>query len=153
MSYAEQIAAFEARKKTLIDANEGIMKSAADEGATLDADQKATFDENEADIAEIDDHLKRLSKMEAFSKASAKPVAGEGAQSATASRGGERIHAQVKEKLAPGIGFARIAKVKALAKLDGESVRDVAKSLYGENSLTYGHFTKAAVSAIGTDRS
>ena len=151
MNYAEQIAAFEARKKTLVDANADIMSKAADEGATLDADQKSTFDDNEADIEEIEDHVKRLRKMEMASKASATPVAGQKADDASATRGGQRVHAQVKEQLAPGIGFARIAKVKALAKLDGESVRTVAKDLYGENSQTFGFFQKAAVSAIGSD--
>ena len=147
MNYAEQIAAFEARKKTLVDANADIMSKAADEGATLDADQKATFDENEADIEEIEDHVKRLRKMETASKASATPVSGQKADDASATRGGQRVHAQVKQKLEPGIAFARIAKVKALAKMDGESVRQVAKDLYGDQSDTFAHFNKAAVSA------
>lgn len=54
------------------------------------------------------------------------------------------------EKLEAGIAFARIAKVKALARLDGENVRDVAKSLYGETSSVYGHFVKAAVPAANS---
>lgn len=150
MNYAEQIGAFEARRKTLVDANEAIMATAADEGATLDADQASQFDDNEADIAEVDKHLDRLRKMEKAAVAKAVPAAGGNAADASESRGGHRIEVKRTEKLAPGIGFARIAKVKALAKLDGESVRTVAKDLYGENSQTFGFFNKAAVSAMGS---
>lgn len=149
MNYAEQISAFETKRAATVAANAAIMEKAAEEGATLDADQQSEFDENEADIAAIDKHLGNLKKMESQSKASAKPVEGQKADDASASRAG-RVHASVKEQLAPGIGFARIAKVKALAKLDGESVREVSKSLYGENSATHGFFAKAAVSAHDT---
>ena len=60
MNIAEQIAAFEARKKTLVDANAAIMAKAAEEGTTLDNEQSEKFDDNEADIAAIDKHLERL---------------------------------------------------------------------------------------------
>ena len=150
MNYAEQISAFETKRAATVAANATIMEKAAEEGATLDADQQAQFDENEADIEAIDKHLGNLKKMEAQSKATARPVEGQKADEGTATRSPGRIHAQVKETLPKGIGFARIAKVKALAKLDGESVRTVAKDLYGENSSTFGFFSKAAVGAHDT---
>ena len=150
MNFAEQISAFETKRASLVAANEGIMTKAAEEGATLDAAQKETFDENDADIAEIDAHLKRLRTMEKAAVSKAVPVEGGNAENASISRGGERIKATVAERLDPGIAFARIAKVKALARLDGESVREVAKSHYGENSSVYGHFVKAAVPAANT---
>lgn len=144
--YAEQIAAFEAKRKALLAANDSIMEKAADEGATLDAAQKEEFDNNEADIAEIDDHLKRLRALEKAAGEAATPVARvEKEADGSERRAGIVVKAQ--PKLKPGIAFARIAKVKALAKLDGESPRHLAKELYGEDSTTYGHFVKAAVPA------
>lgn len=151
MNYAEQIGAFEAKRASLVAANSDIMEKAASEGATLDAEQKETFDGNEADIKEIDDHIKRLRTMEKAAIANATPVAGDNADNASAVRGGHRVAAKAAApKLDAGIPFARIAKVKALAKLDGESVREVAKNLYGEDSQTFGFFNKAAVSAHDT---
>ena len=91
MNIQEQIAAFEARKKTLLDANTAIMEKAAEEGTTLDQEQSDTFDENEADIAEIDKHLGRLKAMEKAMIAKAVPAAGGNAAEASASRGGS-IH-------------------------------------------------------------
>ena len=149
MNYAEQIAAFEAKGLALVKANEAIMAKAADEGATLDQEQSDQFDENEADLAEINKHLDRLRTAEKAAVAKAVPVAGSDAEKASTSRSGISIKAA--PKLEPGLGFARVAKVKALAQLDGESVREVARSLYGENSGVYGHFVKAAVPAANTD--
>ena len=57
---AEQIAAFEQKRAALVAANDEIMTKSADEGTTLDAEQKEAFDGNAADIKEIDDHLARL---------------------------------------------------------------------------------------------
>lgn len=145
MNYAEQISAFETKRASLVAANATIMEKAAADGATLDAAQKEEFDGNEADIAEIDDHLKRLRAMEkaAFNKAA--PVNGQNANDASASRTGVVI--KTTPKLEAGIGFARIARVKALARLDGDSVREKARELYGEDSDTFGFFAKAAVGA------
>src|SRR5690606_182430 len=56
-------------------------------------------------------------------------------------------------KAEPGVMFARLARVKALAKLSGESVSTVARSLYGEDSPVYGTVVKAAVSAANTGSS
>jgi len=146
MNYAEQIAAFEAKRASLVAANAEVMEKAAAEGATLDAAQKETFDGNEADIAEIDDHLKRLRTMEKAAKASAKPVAGENADDAGASRGGSRIQIKSQPKLAPGMEFARFARVKALSRLDSEPALTVAERHYGENSNVFG-LVKATVAA------
>lgn len=143
--FAEQITAFEQKRATLVSANEDILSKAAEEGATLDAEQKETFDNNEADIKEIDDHLKRLRAAEKAQASAAKPVEGDTPRAGTESR----VPAQIKTtpKLDPGVGFARLAKVKALARLDGESPRTVAKELYGEDSPVFGILSKAAVAA------
>src|SRR5690606_14552939 len=146
--FAEQIAAFEQKRAALVAANEEIMEKAAAEGSTLDAEGQEAFDSNQADIKAIDEHLKRLREMEKAAALKAKPVEGETEKQGTVSR----VPAQVKTapKASPGVMFARLARVKALARLDGESVRTVARELYGEDSPVYGAVVKAAVPAANT---
>lgn len=146
---AEQISAFETKRGALVAANETIINKAADEGRTLDAAEEEQFDNNQADIEAIDKHLVRLRGMEKAVAVRAVPAAGATADEGAASRRGE-IVVKAQPKLAPGIGFARIARVKALAKLDGDSVREKARELYGEESVTYAFFAKAAVPAATT---
>src|SRR5690554_5424764 len=63
MNYSDQIAAFESRRDTNKTALEDIAKAAAEDGATLDAQQKEQKDDLLAEIKEIDDHLKFLRDM------------------------------------------------------------------------------------------
>jgi len=141
--FAEQITAFEQKRAALVSANEEIMEKAAADGTTLDAEQQECFDGNQADIKAIDGHLKRLRDMEKAAAASAKPVEGQNEKQGTTSR----VPAQVKTapKLDPGIAVARIARVKAIAAVKGMTQKEAAASLYGEDSATFGFFTKAAV--------
>lgn len=143
---AEQIAAFEAKRVALVAANEAIMKSAADEGATLDAEQEEKFDGNQADIEAIDKHLTRLKAMENVAKSKAAPAEGGNADDAGASRGGHRIEVKTQPKLAPGAEFARIAKVRAVSRMENMPPLEVAKEMYGENSNVFGYI-KGAVAA------
>ena len=138
MNYAEQISAFETKRASLVAANEGIMSKAADAGATLDASQKEEFDDNDTDIKEIDDHLKRLRTMEASAKAKAVPAAGATAAEASTSRGGDRIQVKAQPKLEPGIGFARLVKCFGMAKGDINQASRIAGIRYGEQSEAHG---------------
>jgi hypothetical protein len=149
MNYAEQIGAFETKRAALVAANTSIMEKAASDGATLDAEQKETFDGNESDIKEIDEHLGRLKTMEKAALAKATPAAGGNADDASTSRGGNRIEIKSEPKLAPGIGFARIAKCIGMAKGSMGDAARIAEARYGEASSTAGVF-KAAVSAGST---
>ncbi len=141
--FAEQIAAFEQKRAALVAANEEIMEKAAADGSTLDTEQQEAFDGNQADIKAIDAHLTRLRDMEKAASATAKPVEGQNEKQGTTSR----VPAQVKTtpKLDPGIAVARIARVKAIAAVKGMTQKEAAASLYGEDSATFGFFTKAAV--------
>lgn len=147
-TYAEQIGAFEAKHAANVASMKSLMDAASEKGETLDAEAQEQFDELQSENEAVEKHLSRLRQMEKMAAAGAKPVDGSSAKAASDSRD-PRVPPQVKaaEKLDKGIGFARLAKVKALAKLDGESVREVAKSLYGENSAVYGIVAKAAVGA------
>lgn len=147
--YAEQIAAFEAKRATLVAANEAILTKAADDGATLDAEQKETFDGNEADIAEIDDHLKRLRAQQAKMAQTANPIipgAIKSAADGTAARAGVIIKATEPEK---GIRFARFAKCIGLAQKTHRDPVTIAEERYKDDPIVAA-VVKAAVSAANT---
>jgi len=135
--YAEQIAAFETKRAGLVAANEAIMEKAAEEGATLDAEQKETFDGNEADVKEIDDHLKRLKSLQASAAEKAVPVNGENSKNGSASRDG-KIIVKGQEKLEPGIEFARLVKALGMAQGDMSRAVRIANDRYGEDSNAAG---------------
>jgi len=148
---AEQIAALEASRQAKSARMGDVMQKSIDEGRSTTVEEQEEFDTLEQEVNAIDGDLKRLRALEKAQAASAKPVVhnqiktgNEGA----AARSGVIVKAQ--PKLDPGIGFARLARVKALAKLDGESPRTVAKELYGEDSVVYGIVSKAAVPAATT---
>jgi HK97 family phage major capsid protein len=145
--FAEQIAAFEQKRAALVAANEEIMQKAAEEGTTLDAEQKEAFDGNEADIREIDDHLKRLRAMEKAAAATAKPVDGTSERKGSESR----VPAQIKAaKPEAGIRFARFARTLGLAhKLKRDPVA-IAEELYSQRDPDVIGVIKAAVQAVNT---
>lgn len=145
---AEQIAAFEATRQAKAARMEEIMTAAADAGETLDAEQTEEYDGLEAEVKATDAHLRRLRALEQTKAAQARPVTpASGAQDGGQQRSVTPIVRSSEPQLAPGIEFARLARVKALAKLDGESPRVVARQLYGENSRVFGLLSKAAVAA------
>lgn len=147
---SEQISDFEATRQSKAARMAEIMDESGAKGETLDAEQEQEYDGLADEVKSIDAHLKRLGDLEKQSVKTAKTIDGSDAANGAASRSGSvRISAR-GQRLEPGIGFTRIAKVKALAKLDGESVRDKARDLYGEDSPVYGHFVKDAVGAANT---
>lgn len=144
---AEQIEALEQTRATKSARMAEVMQKSMDEGRSTDAAEQEEFDTLEQEVDAIDGDLKRLRALEKAQAASAKPVT---ATQASTDKGATQARSAVvvkAPKLEPGIGFARLAKVKALAKLDGESVRTVAKELYGEDSSIYGLVVKAPVPA------
>ncbi|QXI63415.1 hypothetical protein CP157_01133 [Paracoccus marcusii] len=151
MSLADQIASLEAKRAANAAQMETILSKSADAGETTSADEQEEFDVLEAEVQQIDADIKRFRALERVKLASAQAPAGAKAADADTRQPGT-VPAQVRlsEKLDKGIGFARLAKVKALAKLDGESVRTVAKELYGESSAVFGIVNKAPVPAGST---
>jgi len=145
---AEQITALEAKRSANAARMNEIQAKAAEEGRTKNDAEKEEFSTLADEVDTIDEELKDLRRMEKAQAQTAKPVVHnqiKSSEDGTAARSG--IQVKTAEKLEKGIGFARLAKVKAIAKLDGESVRTVAKELYGENSSIYGLFVKAPVPA------
>ncbi|MFN6950969.1 MAG: phage major capsid protein [Albidovulum sp.] len=145
---ADQIRDFEATRAAKAGELETLMTGS--EGETLDAEAGDAADALTNEIKSIDTHLKRLRIVESVKASGAKPITSvEKAEDASAQRGGH-VAVKVKQKLQPGIAFARFARVKALARLDGESPRTVARELYGEDSDVFGLVSKAAVPAGAT---
>lgn len=142
---AERISAFQNARTEKSTRMAAIMDEAGDE--TLDASQAEEHDNLDAEVKAIDAHIARLKSQEANLVATATPVDGVKDTKTGSDVRGSTVQVKAQPKLEKGIGFARLAKVKALAKLDGESVRTVAKELYGEESEIYGLVTKAAVPA------
>ena len=85
------------------------------EGQTLDEAQRAEFDELEADIAQIDEHVKRLRTLEKAQMDTLRPVHGDTEEKAAESRSGI-IHARPKVNLEKGTGFARYAMALAAGR-------------------------------------
>lgn len=142
---AERISAFQNARTEKSARMAAIMDEAGDE--TLDAAQAEEHDNLDAEVKAIDAHIARLKSQEANLVSIATAVDGVKDTKTGSEVRGSTVQVKAQPKLEKGIGFARLAKVKALAKLDGESVRTVAKELYGEDSDIYGLVTKAAVPA------
>ena len=144
---AEQIEALESSRVAKAAKMAEIMQKGAEGGRTTDASEQEEFDTLSSEVDAIDGDLKRLRALEKAQAGNARPV---NALQVTTEQGAKEVRTGIvvkAPKLDAGIGFARLAKVKALAKLDGESVRTVAKELYGEDSDIYGLVSKAAVPA------
>ncbi len=147
---AEQIAALEASRNAKTGQMAVVMQKSIDEGRSTDAAEQEEFDTLNGEVEKIDGDLKRLRALEKAQGFTAKPVVAnqiDTAEKAAAARSGIALKGP---KLEPGIMFARLAKVKALSKIDVVNVREVAKTLYGEDSEIYGFFAKAAVPAAST---
>lgn len=145
---AERIAAFQDARNQKTARMSAIMDEAGDE--TLDATQAEEHDTLDAEVKAIDAHITRLKSQEANAASTAKPVQGvETEQKGADARNPSVVQVKAQPKSDPGIEFARLAKVKALAFLSQGELRqgDVAKSLYGENSVVHRIVTKANVVA------
>lgn len=149
MTIAEQIAALEeTRKEKATRMNEVVQKS-MDESRSMDDSEAEEFDTIEGEVKRLDADLVRLRNLERMQAVNAQP-AEPAAQKRASTTASATPHIQMRkpEDLDKGIAFARLAKVKALSRLDGESPRHIAKQLYGEDSSIFRIVNKAAVSAI-----
>jgi HK97 family phage major capsid protein len=149
---AEQIKGYEAQRQGKLDSLAAIMQKSLDEGVTLNTEQKEEADGLEADVKGLDEHIVRLKRYEDINKASAAPVSGTTTDGAAASRETSRV-ISFKSVEDPGIGFARLCKVKAVAHLSHRYVLDVAKEMYPSDDRLRGHFEKASVLAGTTTNS
>lgn len=156
MTFAEQIAALvETRKEKAARMKEVAQKS-AEESRSMDDAEAQEFDTLRAEIKRLDDDIARLKHLEDLERqdaATAQPVDGqadEAARQPVNTKG--IIHARPRntQKQAPGLGFARFARVKLLAKVEREPVEVVAKSLYPNDDKLVS-IVKAPVPAANTN--
>ena len=148
----ERIGALEAKRA----ANLARMNTMSDEvgkkGETLDESQADEYDGLEREIETIDKHLERERKLEKFnlSKAVAVSQVKTVDEGAAVRSNGDTSYIRVRApQLPPGIRFARVAKCKALARLDGVDIVRLAENMYGDDQPVV-NIIKAAVGAGNT---
>lgn len=136
MNYSDTIAGYEAKRAANVARKASLAEAAAVKGETLDQAALEEISEIDGENDALDRSLLVYRNLEAEMAASAKAVskaAGETQATATVARTGSTAVVKT-EKLQPGIGFARLAKVKALAGLEHRNPLDIAKARYGETS-------------------
>ena len=151
---AEQIAALRATREAKSARMGEVAQKAIDRGESMNDGESAEFDAIEKEIETIDADLTRLEKLEHLQK-TAKPVSQEAKEKGNQTVSVQREPVAVKdtEKLDKGIGFARMARVKALAFTGQAGTRDelqIAKHLYPQDEKLVATLTKAAVPAANT---
>lgn len=156
MNYAEHIANLEATKQQKTARMKEIHQKSVDDGRTMDTAEAEEFETLEADIKAIDADLARTRKLKGIEdadKATAKTVDDSDKRNAKAASG-VRIGAEAKDtsKLDKGLGFARIARVKALAFRERLDPMQIAQNVYpgDENLVKALKVEKAAVGAANT---
>lgn len=150
---AEQLAGYRAAKEEKSARMAEIMKSAGEDGVTLDAEQTEEFDTLEAEVEALEKHISRLVKMEKSMAASAKPVTEDLRNTGDVTKT-VPVRAKNTQKLDAGIAFARAAKCLALGHLEHRDAIQIAQSLYdGQDAIikaTQRMVTKTAVAPATT---
>jgi len=152
-SIAEQIASLQASRTEKDAARAAVIQKSMDENRSTDAAEQQTFDELSSEIDAIDGDLVRLKKMEVSNAATARPVtAAAGGTVKTGEEGTAARSAIVLKQAAPapGIRFTRLARAKALARLDHMNLSDVVEHHYGTRDPDLVGFVKANVIAHNT---
>jgi hypothetical protein len=156
MTLAEQLAKLratrEAKQKTLGE----IAQKSIDAGRSMDTAEQEEFDTIEAEVKAIDGDIARLTRLEEINAKNAVPAtiigkdnADENNRQAAAVISGVQVKNTTKKE--PGIGFARVARCKALAQIHKESPLQIAKNLYPGDEQLIGSLTmKAAAHAAST---
>lgn len=153
MSLTEKLKGFQdelrAKNAKLVE----LAEKSTDEGQTFDEADKEAFDTLNDEVKALQEHIKRLEIAQKASIATAKPVQdGDDEKKGFQARGQDPVFARVKtqQKLDKGIGFARLARCKALAKMTGESASAIARANYGEESTVYGVLKEAVAAGTTT---
>jgi len=116
-TYAEQIAAWEAKHTANLASMKAIMDKSAESGESLDAEQQQEFDDLTAENEAIEQQIKRLRVLEKASQSTAKTVDGTTERTAAASRQPGPLVQVRNQTLPKGTMFARY--VGALANARG----------------------------------
>ena len=147
---SEQIASFEALRAENATRMEAIMSKSIEEERSTDEAEQTEFDDLTSEVKTIDADLKRLKSLEALKASTAKPITAKSVEDGTAHRGSVPAQVKLAVAAAPGIRFARLAKVKALAALDYEPVGVIAEKLFAQRDPEFVGMVKANVAAHNT---
>ncbi len=147
---AEQITALEAKRAASAARMEDVMQKTLEEDRTSDAGEQEEFDSLNATVEAIDKDLVRLRAVEKAKAFTAKPVI----KADTQRDGAEArssIMVKAQPKLGPGIAYARMVKCMALSHKQYRPAVDIARELYGPDSIVVDELvTKAPVPAGST---
>lgn len=147
-SISEQISEWEATRLAKSAEMASIMEDK--DGETLDGSEQEAFDAIEAELGQIDGHIKRLRVLEKSVVASARPVDGSSSEKGSESRAGT-IPAQVKAaEPEPGIRFARYVKCLGIAHKTHRDPVAIATEMFGQRDPKTVDSVKAAVIASNT---
>lgn len=151
---AEHLEGLKATRDSLVKRNEELLQKSMDENRSMNTAEATENDDNEATIKQLDADIERAARQLARAGEQAKPAEAHVKEKSNAPSTGDSTNfVQVKntQKLEPGIGFARVARCKALAQMHKESPSQIAKNLYpGDDALISSLTMKAAVSAANT---
>lgn len=157
-SISDQIKDLEATRGAKIKRLDELTEKSRNEGRSMDDAEQEEFDSTAADVERLDGDIARLKRLEGLQAKSATGVTQAPAQPAkptgAVSTGGDPnagLALKHTENLEKGIGFARLARVKALSQLHGKPASDVAAHLYPHDSALQAALkVKDAVSAANT---
>jgi HK97 family phage major capsid protein len=155
-TFAEQVAALKATRAEKDAAMRAVAQKSVDEGRSMDTGESEQFDTLTSEIKRLDGDIERLARLADMDMQTLKAVDDTASRDTPARGGSDRLAVQVKntQKLEPGIAFARMARVKAVAFTGQAGTRDelqLAKSMYGNDDRLIAALTnKAAVDAANT---
>lgn len=156
MTLAEQIAKLRETQKAKGTKMTELVQKSLDENRSLNTAEQEEFDTLKADDDNLAGSIKRLEELEqiqARSATSVSPVAKSNEQENQRQAVNVITGLQLKDttKKEAGIGFARVARCKALSQIHKESPLQIAKHLYPGDEQLIGSLTiKAAAHAAST---
>src|SRR5690606_22270542 len=152
-SYAEQVADLEATRKEKADRMKAIQDKATEQARTLDSGEQEEFDTLKAEREVIARNIANLRELEALEKAdaaTAKPADDADKRKGTVSTVRSAVEVKDTTKLDKGMGFARVARVKALAHVNHADPLKVAEHVYPGDEKLVQSLTKTATPAANT---
>src|SRR5690554_57505 len=156
-NYSKQIADLQATRKAKADEMKALAEKAAEQGRTMDTGEQEQFDELKSAVGNIDKNIANLRDLEAMEKAEEADAAtakaaddSERRNSTVAVKRADPAEAKDTTSLKDGMGFARVARVKALAHIHRADPLAVAEQVYPGDDQTAKAVKREAVPAANT---
>jgi hypothetical protein len=139
MNYQEQITSFRQKRNEAVERQDAIMKSAGDEGRTLDEEEASEFDSIGTEVAHIDKHIERLSKLAGTASSQTTEVKGSGPTIL--------VRKQDRDDEFQGQSFVRCVIAQAVAELSGfrQNAGQIAEARWGKTHPNLVRVIKAGV--------